>query len=66
MVLLTKEQKLRVRTLSLEKLTPEPTASLAKSPILQDIPVIQRDLRKTMIISFCLVLMLIGIFLYLR
>ncbi len=65
----TKEQKVRAKKLTLDSLAAEPAESVveqAKSAIIQDVPLIKQDLRKTLVISFILVLMLIGIFLYLR
>lgn len=65
----TKEQKVRAKKLTLNSLVAEPTEPVvvqAKSAIIQDVPLIKQDLRKTLVISLILVLMLIGIFLYLR
>jgi len=58
----TKEQKIRAK--QHEVVAPAPLQ--LKTPLIQDVPLIQKDLRKTMVISVVLVLILIGIFLYLR
>ncbi|MDA1079679.1 MAG: hypothetical protein O2840_03265 [bacterium] len=65
----TKEEKTRAvlrSTLSLESVVSVRATSETKSAILQDIPLIKQDLRKTLLISFILLFVLIGIFLYLR